>query len=212
MFKVNFTKFVAVIGIIEMIMIAQAQAGLIDRGNGLIYDSNLNITWMQDANYAQTSGYDNDGRMTWREAMSWADSLDYGGFKNWRLPNMDRDSDGIIEGVCSSGVQSSLDNEFGILFGCSYWKLGLQGANLFINVQPGNHWSLNTYKTIDHLAWQLNNCPSGRCVNYKAIPANTWAVHDGDVGALDISAPSTAALFGIGLASLVLTRRRAFAN
>ena len=32
-------------------------ATLIDRGNGLIYDDAQNITWLQDANYAFTSGY-----------------------------------------------------------------------------------------------------------------------------------------------------------
>ena len=42
-----------------------AQAALYDRGNGLIYDDVLNITWMQDANYAQTSGYEADGQMAW---------------------------------------------------------------------------------------------------------------------------------------------------
>lgn len=45
-----------------------AQAQLFDRGGGLIYDSVQNITWLADANYAKTSGYDDDGRMTWGEA------------------------------------------------------------------------------------------------------------------------------------------------
>jgi hypothetical protein len=45
-----------------------AQAALVDRGGGLIYDTDLNVTWLQDANYAQTSGYDADGRMTWGDA------------------------------------------------------------------------------------------------------------------------------------------------
>ena len=49
-----------------------ANAALYDRGNGLIYDDVLDITWLQDANYAQTSGYDTDGRMTWIEAKAWA--------------------------------------------------------------------------------------------------------------------------------------------
>ena len=34
-----------------------AHASLIDRGNGLLYDNVLNVTWLQDANYAHTSGY-----------------------------------------------------------------------------------------------------------------------------------------------------------
>ena len=35
-----------------------AHAVLIDRGGGLIYDTILDVTWMQDANYINTTGYD----------------------------------------------------------------------------------------------------------------------------------------------------------
>jgi hypothetical protein len=34
-----------------------AQAALIDRGGGAIYDSTRNITWLANMNYAFTSGY-----------------------------------------------------------------------------------------------------------------------------------------------------------
>ncbi|MDP2834967.1 MAG: DUF1566 domain-containing protein [Pseudomonadota bacterium] len=63
-----------------------AQATLIDRGSGLIYDDVLNITWLQDANYAKTSGYDADGKMNWSAANAWAANLSYGGYDDWRLP------------------------------------------------------------------------------------------------------------------------------
>ena len=69
-----------------------AQATLIDRGGGLIYDDQLNVTWLQDANYAKTSGYDDDGRMTWNDAMTWAANLSYFDsvrnvtYADWRLP------------------------------------------------------------------------------------------------------------------------------
>lgn len=67
-----------------------AQAALIDRGGGLLYDNVLNVTWLQDANYAQTSGYDNDGRMNWNAAVTWTSSLDISRFageslSGWRL-------------------------------------------------------------------------------------------------------------------------------
>jgi len=71
-----------------------AQATLIDRGGGLIYDDVLNITWLQDANYAKTSGYDSDGKMTWADASIWADTLVYYdsvrnvNIDNWRLPTL----------------------------------------------------------------------------------------------------------------------------
>ena len=35
-----------------------ANGELINRGGGLIYDTDLDVTWLQDANYAMTSGYD----------------------------------------------------------------------------------------------------------------------------------------------------------
>jgi hypothetical protein len=70
-----------------------AQATLIDRGGGMIYDTELNVTWLQDWNYAKTSGYSGDGvfgdgRMNWNAAVKWADDLTYGGYGDWRLPTM----------------------------------------------------------------------------------------------------------------------------
>jgi hypothetical protein len=75
--------------IISLIAVSaiSSNAALYDRGNGMIYDSTQNITWMQDRNYAQSSGYDADGRMTWVEASAWVESLAYGGFSDWRLPS-----------------------------------------------------------------------------------------------------------------------------
>lgn len=52
-------------------------AALFDRGGGLLYDDVLKVTWLQDANYAKTSGYDADGKMTWVAANSWAAGLVY---------------------------------------------------------------------------------------------------------------------------------------
>ena len=69
-----------------------AQAALVDRGGGLIYDTDLDVTWLQDANYAKTSGYDADGLMTWEVAVTWAANLSYYDsvrnvtYTDWRLP------------------------------------------------------------------------------------------------------------------------------
>ncbi len=65
-----------------------SSASLFDRGGGLIYDSDLNVTWLQDANYAHTSGYaqaDSTGKMDWATATAWAANLDYSGYSDWRL-------------------------------------------------------------------------------------------------------------------------------
>lgn len=67
-------------------------ASLFDHGDGLIYDDDLYMTWLQDANFAMTSGFDTDGLMTWVEADGWAASLGHFDsvrnvtYNDWRLP------------------------------------------------------------------------------------------------------------------------------
>lgn len=74
-----------------------SNAALFDRGSGLIYDSVLNITWLQDANYAYTQNYSKlqYGRfLTWADALEWAEQLTYVDtvrgvtLTDWRLPNI----------------------------------------------------------------------------------------------------------------------------
>ncbi len=76
-----------------VVIVGAANAALIDRGGGMVYDSDLHITWLSDWNLAKTSGHaghgvTSDGRMTWAAAVSWATNLEYGGFDDWRLPTM----------------------------------------------------------------------------------------------------------------------------
>jgi len=72
-----------------------AQAALIDRGGGLIYDTTLNITWLQNANPIAGSIYDDgwssaDGRTSFPNAQAFAASYSYVGngvtYSDWRLP------------------------------------------------------------------------------------------------------------------------------
>ena len=63
-------------------------AALIERLGGLAYyDDVADLTWLADALSAQTSGYDNDGAMTWADANAWAAGLDVAGVTGWRLPD-----------------------------------------------------------------------------------------------------------------------------
>ena len=79
-------------GALSLALISSANAALVDRGGGLVYDTILNVTWLQDANYAMTSGSSVDGRMTWSEAVAWAANLSYYDsvrgvtYDDWRLP------------------------------------------------------------------------------------------------------------------------------
>ena len=87
-------KLAAILAGIGLLASGAAQATLWDRGGGLIYDDVLNITWLKDANYAKTSGYDADGRMNWSAANAWAASLSYFDsvrsvtWTDWRLPTV----------------------------------------------------------------------------------------------------------------------------
>jgi hypothetical protein len=89
-----------------------ARAELIDRGGGLIYDTEFNITWLRDANYARTSGYHKDGRMTWDEAMKFVADLKYYDpvrkitWDDWRLPTArNRDGSGPDRGYYTRGSE-----------------------------------------------------------------------------------------------------------
>ena len=77
---------VSALFIVALAASSVTHAALVDRGGGLIYDTDLNITWLADANYAQTSGHDADGLMTWGAANSWAAGLNINGITGWRLP------------------------------------------------------------------------------------------------------------------------------
>lgn len=104
-----------------------AHAVLIDRGGGMIYSTDLNVTWLQDANYARTSGYDADGMMNWNDATAWASNLVYGGYDDWRLPTFDP-SDPSVSG-------RSLIHEMGYLYHVELGNSGtLTNTGPFINV------------------------------------------------------------------------------
>ena len=97
------TRFASLF-ILSSVYISQTSAALIDRGQGMIYDDVLNITWLQDANYAYSSGYASanatgskdgplyniqaDGKMSWQAAVQWVNNLVFGGFEDWRLPTI----------------------------------------------------------------------------------------------------------------------------
>lgn len=100
------------------------------------YDTDLNITWLADANYAQTSGYDADGWMSWPDANAWAASLAFtdgvNTYDNWRLPTTLRpDNTCSGRGVGASGFGCT-GSEMGHLF-TSNWEAPL--VNPFYPVQ-----------------------------------------------------------------------------
>lgn len=81
--------------LVMMLASGATQAALHDRGGCLVYDDVLNVTWLADANFVRTSGYDEDGLITWSAAGARAEQLTYDYlvdgvtlaiYVDWRLP------------------------------------------------------------------------------------------------------------------------------
>lgn len=205
-----------------------AQAGLVNRGNGLIYDNVLNITWLADLNYAQTSGYDADGRLNWAAANLWADTLVYGGFSDWRLPTLNPS-----DTTCNSNFNP------GGSFGLQYFGTGCTGGELshlfvsdlgnqaftsvlnqvgdtaeqianlalFSNVQSSGYWSGTEYAPDPSDAWFFNTVVGFQNLFGKDRALYAVAVRPGDVAAA-VPEPQSLALVLLALGAAVVARRK----
>lgn len=207
-----------------------SNAELVSRlGGQAVYDTDLDITWLADANLATSNnfavtGITANGTMDWNTAISWIAAMNiydsgngYLGFSGWRLPStLNPDSS------CHGGAKnapSSIDNSIGF---CSGSEMGhlffselsgtagefiLTGTDLdiilFSNIQPYMYWSGTEYDLSS--AWAFPFSSGHQHVNNKIIGEYAWAVADGDVF---VPNPSAAWLFGSGLLSLIGISRR----
>jgi Protein of unknown function (DUF1566) len=198
-------------------------ADLIDRGGGLIYDTDFDITWLADACYAKTSGYDADGLMIWAEATAWADQLVYGGYDNWRLPTA-RNSEGALPTNSSSNPFNHSDSELGHLF---YDELGgIANESIYVSTDPDlalfsniDGWLAEdkrsgapAYWTSDHSQfhsdryWYFAFSNGSQWAERQWYALNAWAVHDGDVAQVPVPTAIILGLLGLGTVGMKLKR------
>ncbi|MCH8493928.1 MAG: PEP-CTERM sorting domain-containing protein [Idiomarina sp.] len=209
---------------------ASANATLIDRGNGLIYDSDQDITWLQDANYAMTSGYDTNGRMNWDDAITWVTNLSYGGYDDWRLPIItDNGNDGCnfsYDGTdCGYNVDTSgselaymwyniLGNTALYDTSGSYqppgWGLSSTSADGvgFLNLMSYAHWSGVEFATNTDGAWGFQTGFGYQGGYLKSAEYYVWAVRSGDVIVAAVPEPVTLLLMFAGLVGVAGVRHR----
>jgi hypothetical protein len=210
-----------------------AQAALIDRGGGMIYDTTRNITWLADMNYAQTSGHTGtgvnaNGTMTWDAATAWANNLVYGGFDDWRLPTLNP-----ADTTCSNNFNpgGGFPNQYygtgctgGELSGLFVTDLGnkanesvlnqvgdtaeqIANLALFSNVQSDIYWSGTEYAPGPDVAWGFFTVVGFQGDFGKDVALYAVAVRPGDVAA-SVPEPQTLALALLALGATVVARRR----
>lgn len=197
-----------------------SHAAFVDAGSGMVYDTLLDVTWLQDANYAATqyanSGGtqgDADGMMDWDNATAWAASLTVGGVSGWRLPTINPTGSPRPN---ETGETPNVGNEFGWL----WYQLGggsilgsaadfLPFNNVPYVIQPGSntesYWTGVEYDAT-HAKRMLIDCACWDDSWAKSNEAYAWAVHSGDVAG--VPEPSTLILMATGLAGVGFARRK----
>jgi MYXO-CTERM domain-containing protein len=177
-----------------------AQAALVDRGGGMVYDTSRNLTWLADMNYAKTSGYDSDGLMSWSAAGTWASGLAHGGYDDWQLASIDALKQLFVTDLGNGGGTSVLDHA-----GDSAEQLA--NMALFTQLQSWGYWSGTADATSPDAAWGFFTA-SGSPVNVsKGLALYAVAVRTGDVAAV-VPEPQTLALALLALGATAVLRRR----
>lgn len=204
-----------------------ANAALLSRFDGLAYyDTESNLTWLADANFAFTSGYaaqhangdphsspaniQASGAMGWEAAMAWVAGLEVAGIAGWRLPTTLQPDPSCSQQspVHGSYYNNCTGSEMGNMFynvlgGVAGYDIGTTHNDnyyLFSNVGLTS-WSSTERDTS---AWSFAMGNGNQRTFNKSVSNYAWAVHDGDVSALaPVPLPAAAWLFSGGLLGLV---------
>jgi len=213
---IKLLRTILFIGVFSLGLLSTANANLEARLGGMVYDDVLDITWLADANYAQTSGYDSDGRMNFDEANTWAAGLSYGGYDDWRLPTaLNQDGSGPCLGFNCTG--SEMGHMFYNNLGATAGNSILLGTNtdnlaLFTNLQSSVYWSGTVYAPDPaRYAWNFVTNLGFQDDSDQSLEFYAWAVRPGDVAAIPEPETYAMLLAGLGLLGVAAKwRRRSF--
>ena len=202
--------FLALLLLVGMGLASTAQATLVARlGGQAVYDTDRNITWLADANYANTSGYAAEGLMNWAAANTWATSLNVGGVAGWRLPTaLNADGSGPDYGYGSGSELGHLYYTVGGLTQGQKITSSAYLSSFFSNMKiGGGYWSGNEYAPLPGNAWAYFTYLGLQNYDVKEVHYYAWAVHDGDVGVPAVPEPEQYMMMLVGGCAIWLRAR-----
>jgi hypothetical protein len=211
----NPVKLVARTLAVLCVSIGAANATLIDRGGGLIYDDALNVTWMQNANVADSVFFIDDARQ-FAANYSYYDSERNVTWDDWRLPK-------IFEGDDTTFGSWDITNELMYMYSVNLgYEFGYEidrwspepssdAYNPFLNLKYRSYWTGNTTSYAENLIWAVHMHFGLNLATTSGDVAFAWLVRDGDVAAqqnTSVPEPDSLAMLGGGLLMLAFARRR----
>jgi len=203
MANVSIVTFARLTGFIVLALGFSTPAGaeLQPRLGGLaVYDTDLNVTWLANANLAATNqfgtaGVETSGLMNWSTAQNWIASMNaakYLGFSKWRLPaTLESDPTCSQTGFGCTGSELGhlLYTEMGAQAGKEIWLAHNSNYDLFNNIgqlSHGRYWSGTTYSQDSARAWVMTLLNCSQALDFKTSPHYILPVMTGDVAASSV--------------------------